>query len=122
MPYLFWIDHVNARIKLVELVFSPVSWTKIYSLQNFQDLIFRHQDLAPWAIVYDEQQFPNLDEEVMNFIIKNKIKIIHIAEPEEVIKFAALSIGKISRVLKPMSLVKDIEVIFKQTVDNDTFH
>lgn len=104
MPYVFWIDHAKARLKLVELVFIDVDWTSLYTLGDFEDFIFRYEDLSPWAVVLDEAQFPFSSNELVEYFNQKKIRIIHLADQGEVLKFQELSLGVISRVLNPMQL------------------
>lgn len=122
MPYLFWIDHVKARLKLVELVFSSNAYTQIYTLENFEDFIFRYQDLLPWAVVLDETQIPWDNSLLIDFFYKNNIKIIHVADVNEILRLQELSLGKISRHLEPMQLAESLKIFYLKTVDSGNFH
>ncbi len=122
MPYLFWIDHAKARLKLVELVFLDTKWTQIYTLSDFEDFIFRYEDLSPWAVVLDEKQLPQANTLLHDFITKEKIKIIHLAEEKEILEFADKSVARISRLLNPMQLSANLRSIYLKTVGSDKLH
>lgn len=107
---------------MVELVFSTNQWTRIYTLNNFEDFIFRFEDLAPWAIVMDEKDFPPNNSLLREFILKKKINIIHVAEVDESLEFASLSLGKISRQLRPMLLDENLHSFYLKFVGSDRPH
>ncbi len=123
MPHLFWIDHVKARLKLIELVFAQSTWTKVYTIDDIRDLSFRYVDLKPWAIVLDEKSIPLEDPTIAEFFKNKKIAIIHLAEQDEIIQLQNVSLGKISRTLKPMEIEANIKFffdkVFKQNDGSD---
>ena len=112
LPYLFWIDHVKARLKLVELVFAHCSWTQVFTLENSKDLIFRFNDLSPWAIVLDEKNLIFDNQELLQFFENNNPAIIHLAESGETLRLQKNSIARLSRLINPMELEEYIKQFY----------
>ena len=93
----------------MELVFSASNWTQVYTLENCSELIYRYHDLRPWIIVLDEKQIESWNQELLNFFNLPEVKVIHIAETEEVLHLEKQSIGRIARDIKPMTLEKIVK-------------
>jgi len=116
LPHLFWIDHVKARLKLIELVFANSTWTKVYTIDDIRDLAFRYADLKPWAIVLDEKSIPLNDPSIIEFFKNKDITLIHLSEQGEDLQLQNISLGRISRTLKPMEIEAYIKNFFDKVL------
>lgn len=124
LPYLFWIDHVKARLKLVELVFASAScsWTTVYTLENLEELSYRYDDLKPWAVVLDEKQVDSWDQSLVTFFEEREIPVLHLADPQEILHLEKNSCGRLPRELKPMELEKTLQRFYLKIGGSDTVH
>lgn len=124
MPYIFWIDYTAARRKFVELLFNNCSWSKVYTLESFDSLIFRFDDLLPQAVVLDEAELSKYSGnlEIIQQIKERKMPIIHRCDENDSLQLKDLSLGKISRTIDSAYLLKELELKCSKNVCDNTDH
>lgn len=122
MPYIFWIDYSLPRRKFIELLFQNCSWAKIYTLESYDELTYRYDDLSPVAVIVDENELFQVKNyhDVLKQIGQRKMAIIHRSDEDEFLELEKFSIGKVSKIIDPLKLIHEIKAIILKNDDEGT--